>query len=254
VTDQSFSDHFSSLATAYAAGRPGYPPELYEWIGQIAPGRERVWDCATGSGQAAVGLSGHFHAVCATDASADQIANATQRPNISYSVQLAESTEFPAEHFDAVTVAQAMHWFRIVDFAEEARRVLKPDGVLVAWAYGFFRITPEIDALIKQRLFEPIRPYWPEGAPIAWSGYSDVELPLEPLESPEMSMSCRWTLQNLTAYLASWSALRYYTERRETGLLEQVIAAVEPLWGDAHEPRDVVMDFGVRAWQKELGR
>lgn len=250
VTDKSFSDHFSSLAAAYAAGRPTYPSELYDWIGEIAPARERAWDCATGNGQAAVCLADKFAAVCATDASAEQLANATPRPNITYSVQHAEHTDFPADCFDAVSVAQAMHWFRIPEFAAEARRVLKPGGVLVAWTYGFFRISPEIDAVIDPGFFQPVEPFWPKEAAIAWSGYRDLVLPLEPIESPQIPMVCRWTLQELTAYLASWSSLRYYTERHGSGPLEQAMGEVAPLWGEADEPRDVIMDLQVRAWRK----
>lgn len=44
-----FSDHFRSVATQYAANRPGYPDALFDWVAAHSPGRALAWDCATGS-------------------------------------------------------------------------------------------------------------------------------------------------------------------------------------------------------------
>ena len=48
-----FNDHFSALSRPYAEFRPTYPPALAAFLAETAPGRERAWDCGTGSGQAA---------------------------------------------------------------------------------------------------------------------------------------------------------------------------------------------------------
>src|SRR6266852_6241589 len=53
----SFKDHFSKQAPDYAKFRPKYPPELFEYLGGIAPQQKMAWDCATGNGQAAVALA-----------------------------------------------------------------------------------------------------------------------------------------------------------------------------------------------------
>src|SRR5215204_1138048 len=98
----SFADHFSEKSAQYAAARPTYPAALFAAAAAAAPARERAWDCATGSGQAALGLALHFAHVDATDASAEQVANAKAAPNVSYSVQPAESTSFAPASFDAV--------------------------------------------------------------------------------------------------------------------------------------------------------
>ena len=51
---------FSPLAATYARSRPTYPAALYEWLAGLVERRELAWDCATGSGQAALGLAAHF--------------------------------------------------------------------------------------------------------------------------------------------------------------------------------------------------
>ena len=55
-----FKDHFSGHAVEYAKFRPHYPDELFEYLALISPRHELAWDCATGNGQAAVGLARHF--------------------------------------------------------------------------------------------------------------------------------------------------------------------------------------------------
>jgi methylase of polypeptide subunit release factors len=75
-----FKDHFSGHADEYTRYRPTYPAELFNWLAQQAPAHALAWDCATGSGQAALGLAAHFDAVIATDASPQQIAAVLVKP------------------------------------------------------------------------------------------------------------------------------------------------------------------------------
>src|SRR5882672_11427376 len=120
-------DHFSSVASQYAAFRPRYPAALFQWLAATAPRRERVWDCACGSGQASLDLAAHFHTVIGTDLSAGQLAQAPAHERISYRVALAEQSGLESASCDLVTVAQALHWFDLPRFYAEARRVLRPD-------------------------------------------------------------------------------------------------------------------------------
>jgi len=81
-----FKDHFSSASGRYAAYRPDYPAALFAWLADQCVERDTAWDCATGSGQAALGLAPHFSRVIATDASAEQIRHAEIHPAIAYRV------------------------------------------------------------------------------------------------------------------------------------------------------------------------
>ena len=120
-----------------------------------------MWDCATGNGQAAIGLARHFRSVEATDASAEQIANAVATPNVTYSVQPAEHTNFADASFDAVNVAQALHWFDFDRFNAEVRRVLKPGGLLLVTSYGWSHVSAQFDRELKRLVLDPIKPHWP---------------------------------------------------------------------------------------------
>lgn len=132
----SFKDHFSGHAANYRAFRPTYPPELFAFLASVVPRRELVWDCGTGNGQAAVVLAEHFARVFATDASAEQIANAEPHPKVEYAVAPAEKCPLPDASADLITVAQALHWFDHDRFFAEVRRVCKPGAVFAATCYS----------------------------------------------------------------------------------------------------------------------
>jgi len=61
-----FQDYFSRVSVSYARFRPTYPSGLFADVARHAPALDCAWDCATGSGQAALGLSRHFREVIAT--------------------------------------------------------------------------------------------------------------------------------------------------------------------------------------------
>ena len=71
-----------------------------------------------------------------------------RKANIFYSVENAEKTLFTSNKFDLITVAQAIHWFEFDNFYHEAKRTLKPGGVIAVIGYDIFKINKKIDLLI----------------------------------------------------------------------------------------------------------
>ena len=148
-TDETqFKDHFSDLSEGYSRFRPGYSGEIFEYLAALTPKHELAWDCATGTGQSALSLANHFDRVVATDASPQQIEQATRHSSVEYRVAAAEESGLETASIDLITVAQALHWFDIPMFMAEANRVLKPKGVIAVWTYNLFRVTPEIDEIV----------------------------------------------------------------------------------------------------------
>jgi ubiquinone/menaquinone biosynthesis C-methylase UbiE len=156
-----FKDHFSRQAADYAKFRPGYPQELFNYLGGIAPSRQLAWDCGTGNGQAAIGLASVFDRVIATDASEKQISNAQPYDRVEYRVAPAENSGIQSGTIDLIMVAQALHWFDLDRFYAEARRVLKSDGILAASAYNLLHIEPAIDEIVNRYYYEVVGPFWP---------------------------------------------------------------------------------------------
>lgn len=242
-----FRDYFSDHSTLYASARPTYPDELFSFVASIAPAHERVWDCATGNGQAAIGLARHFADVEATDASEDQIARAKPCTGVRYSVQAAEQSAFPARSFDAVCVASALHWFDYSRFYPEVKRVLKPGGAFVAWGYDHLRVSPSFDEQFERSIGSVIAPYWPPRKQLLRDGYRDVPFPFERVQPPELKMRVEWSFAELMAFVLSWSGTQRCIAVQGEEFFNAAADALAPLWGDPEEIRECAMELFILA-------
>lgn len=233
-----FRDHFSRQAGLYSTFRPSYPPELFEYISGLAPVRRRAWDCATGSGQAAVPLSRYFSQVIATDASAQQIAHAEPAQNVSYSVAQADASGLDPDSVNLVTVAQALHWLDLDDFYAEARRVLVRDGVIAIWGYGDPEVDdPELQRIAHQFNRGTIEKYWTANRDILLDGYRSLPFPFREIVPPEFRVEMRWTLSQLAGYFRTWSATDRYISEHGRDPVIPVEADLAGTWGDRGKTR-----------------
>ncbi|MEO6967742.1 MAG: class I SAM-dependent methyltransferase [Rhodanobacteraceae bacterium] len=242
-----FKDHFSGHANLYAQARPHHPDALFAWIAANAPVRDCVWDAGCGNGQASVALAKYFERVYATDPSARQIDNAEQHPRIEYRVEPAERTTLADHSVDAVTVAQALHWFDLSRFVTEVHRVAKSGALFVAWSYAGCSVTPEVDAVIAELYDDTLGAHWPPERRLVDEGYASMPLPFAPIDAPAFEMRVEWNADQLLAYLSSWSAAQRY--RAVTGE-DAVIAIAQTLreaWGDPQLARAVRWKLAVRA-------
>lgn len=245
-----FKDHFSGHAADYAAYRPGHPAALYDWLAEAAPSRRLAWDCATGSGQAAVELATRFERVVATDASAGQIEHAQPSANVDYRVEPAERSSLAAASADLVTVAQAYHWFEHAAFVAEFGRVARPGGVLAIWTYALARVSPDVDAVIESFYTGPIGPYWPPERRLVESGYHTLTFPWPEFDAPSFAISLEWTLAQLEDYLRTWSAVRRYMADRGNDPVAAMHERLAGAWGrDPAEPRTIEWPISLRAFR-----
>ena len=242
-----FKDHFSGHAAEYAAYRPGYPPALFAFLATLPAHRLLAWDVATGNGQAATGLSRHFARVIATDASPQQIANATTDERIEYRVAAAEDSGLAAGTVDLVTVAQALHWFDFDRFYAEARRVLGAGGVIAAWTYNLARVEPAFDRVTDRLAREVVGSFWPPERRWVDEEYRTIPFPFAEVETPAFEHAEQWDLGRLLLYFGTWSACKRY--RRETGrdpvklVQDELVAA----WGEPGRVRRVHWPIYLRA-------
>ncbi len=236
-----FLDLFSDKADLYASARPTYPDDLFRFVASLAPSCARAWDCGTGNGQAAIGLARCFNSVEATDASQQQIAHAIPCKGVRYSVQPAERTDFPSASFDVVCVAQALHWFDFDPFYAEVQRVLKPQGVFVAWGYDWFSVSPDFDIQFKHAILNVIETCWPPQNALVWNGYRDVPFPFERIAAPSLAIRVSWTFPQLLAYVHTWSATRRCISERGAAFFDAAEADLLPLWGKPHQARGITM-------------
>ena len=234
-----FIDRFAFAAGDYAAYRPRYPDPLFDWLRQRLPNASWVWDCGTGSGQAALALASRFPNVLATDPSMAQLAHAEPAERLSYVAMTAESCAVRDHSINLVTVAQALHWFDRVAFFNEAKRVLAPGGLLAVWSYGLGSIAPGLDELLRHFHDVTVGPYWSPARWLVESGYAGIEFPFEEEATPDILMQASWTLPQLGGYLSTWSAVGKYREVTGQDPLPTVLRALAERWGAPHVARQV---------------
>jgi SAM-dependent methyltransferase len=213
TTMPTFKDHFSGQAADYSRYRPGYPPELIAYVAALAPDHGLAVDCATGNGQAAVALAGHFDRVLAVDGSATQLARALPHPKVRYERALAEALPVGDAEVALVAAAQAVHWFDFDRFHAECRRVLVPQGVVAAWTYTVFRAGGAIDEVVDRFYHDTIGPYWPPEREFVQQAYRTIPFPWDEIAPPSFTLQTQWTLEQAIGYFASWSSVQKYRER-----------------------------------------
>lgn len=131
---------FSSKTADYAASRPSYPPALFDALRDNAT----LWqgaaiaDVGAGTGLFAAALLQRGYAVVAVEPNAGMLSIADhlllQCAGYRSVAASAENTTLADASLDAITCAQAFHWFDVSAVRHEWLRILKPNGrVVLIW-------------------------------------------------------------------------------------------------------------------------
>jgi len=147
---------FELAADEYERGRPGYPADAVEWIVRrlsLRPGR-RVLDLAAGTGKLTRLLVATGAQLIAVEPGSKMRAQLLRTvPTAETHAGSAEQIPLPDASVDAVTVAQAFHWFDLTVAVPEIARVLRRGGGLaVLWNER------DEDDPVQARISEILRP------------------------------------------------------------------------------------------------
>ncbi|WP_051450612.1 class I SAM-dependent methyltransferase [Actinospica robiniae] len=127
----------ASTARHYAAARPTYPEALFDALDELLGGRlagADVLDVAAGTGIATRQLAqrgAHVTAVELSGAMLGELVAAT--PGARVVQGSGNALPLADDSADLITYAQAWHWMDQPRALAEARRVLRPHGVLALW-------------------------------------------------------------------------------------------------------------------------
>lgn len=250
LRSRGFPDHFSQGADAYRAHRPGYPPELIDYLADVAEGHALAWDAGCGSGQLSRLLARRFHRVVATDASPEQISAAGDHPRVEFTCATAEDPGLPSGVADLSVAAQAAHWFDLERFYAQVRRITRPGGAVALVSYGLMSVDadtdPAMDRTLRRFYTEVLGPHWPPGRRHVEAGYRSLPFPFPELEPPPLEIHRNWSLEPLLGYVETWSAVRSLERgggKREWKAFRQELAR---LWGPSGVERPVRWPLALR--------
>jgi SAM-dependent methyltransferase len=223
----------------YERARPGYPDKAVAWAAErlgIGPGRD-VLDLAAGTGKLTRQLVLFGARIVAVEPIAAMRAE-LQRvvPGVEALHGTAEAIPLPDRSIDAVTCAQAFHWFRAEDAVPEIRRVLRPGGG-VALLWNGRDLDDEKHAHVDQ-LLAPHRQEFPSGED-HWRGV------LGPLEHRRWHFTQTLTLDEYVDRVASTSFVGAMSSERRREFLADVRDALSPF----DEPLELRYLTDVYVWE-----
>src|SRR2546423_15565316 len=151
------AEGFGRAAAAYERGRPGYPEAAIDWMVE----RLRVTPGATGGdrGAGTGKCSSMMHAAGARVIAIEPVAAmraelAGAVPGVAVLDGTAQAIPCADASADAVTAAQAFHWFSGASALSEIHRVLRPSGGL-----GLIWNRRDTRDLLQAAIAAVIRPY-----------------------------------------------------------------------------------------------
>ena len=241
-----FKDYFSVQAKEYSKYRPKYPAELFEYLSSIVNDHNLAWDCATGNGQAAIGLAPYFNKIIATDGSVSQIEHAEKHPKIDYKVALAEKSGLESSSVDLITVATAIHWLNTDKFYPEANRILKKGGVIAVWIYSGNAMDPEVDKIFGKYFYNIVESYWPVEAKNAWDFEKSVKFPFDKINTPDFKIELMWNLHEYLNYLYTWSSTQNYIKKTGKNPIETGFNHFKKVWGDENSKKKISWDLKMK--------
>ena len=209
---------YARSAEAYERGRPGYPPSAVDFLAaslRLGPGRTVV-DVAAGTGKLTRPLLATGAEVVAVEPVAEM------RTALPAAVRAVDGTaeEMPLDtgSADAVTVAQAFHWFDGKAALKEIHRVLRPGSSLaLVWNRR------QMDDPVNQRIQELLAPYRGHMSAMqtgAWRGAFERTKLFGPLEGRVFANDQSLDADGLADRIASVNFIAKLEEQERTRVVE----------------------------------
>lgn len=91
--------------------------------------------------------------------------------------------------------------------------------------------------------------YWDGERKYIDERYATIPFPFDEFQLPEFEMKYNWTSEQLTGYLASWSAVAHYQRKNRTNPLELIKTSVEKFFNARKQVEvrfEIMGRYGIR--------
>jgi len=130
-----------------------------------------------------------------------------------------ENANLPAQwliYINVPSLKRSLTAFDLDRFYPEAKRVLRPNGALVAWAYDINKVEGgAVNQLVQDYYSNTVDPYWPPERKLVEAGYRTIPFPFAEIAAPSFRMEARWTLDQLLGYFSTWSVRRSFLSPKD---------------------------------------
>jgi SAM-dependent methyltransferase len=216
---------FGSAADVYERARPSYPEEAVRWIAERAGldhGRV-VADIGAGTGKLTrLLLSTHARVIAVEPIEAMREILLERVPGCVVLGGVAEELPLEDASVDAVTVAQAFHWFDHAKAIPELHRVLRPGGRLVL-IWNSRDMTDPLQRSLED-LLAPLREDAPYQLGGAWRRPLEESPLFGPPEEAQFAIEQQMTRQDVRDRVTSTSFVAAMPESEREVLLQRVDA------------------------------
>ena len=213
---------FTEGAEAYERGRPGYPDEAVAWLSErlLLRSGPTVVDLAAGTGKLSRALAAAGAQVIAVEP-LERMRALIEAPIRSLEGS-AERIPLPDGSADALTVAQAFHWFDGEAALAEIHRVLRPGGQLaLLWNV---RLLDDPGQAAVEKLIAPYTGEIPRHRSGEWRRPIEASEKFGPLEERDFPNEQSLDADGLVDRVASTSAIAALDSPERDALLERVRA------------------------------
>jgi ubiquinone/menaquinone biosynthesis C-methylase UbiE len=220
---------FGSVAESYERARPDYPADGVAWLSdrlRLEPGRTVV-DLAAGTGKLTRMLlptGATVIAVEPVDSMRAQLERAA--PEVQALAGRAEHMPLPDASTDAITVAQAFHWFATSEALDEMARVLRPPGGL-GLIWNVRDESYELQRRISE-LVEPLRGNEQTHVGEGWRSVVERHPRFGPLEEASFRHEQVLDAEGLAERVRSISFIAVLPAERQEEVLERAREAAGP--------------------------
>lgn len=240
------SQIFDEDAELYDRARPGYPPELYDDLAELAGAcsGSRVLEVGCGTGQATVPLAGRGCRITAVEVGPQMAAVASRNLARAEAVEVVmanfESWPLPEEPFDAVVSTTAFHWIDPAVRMTKAADALRPGGALAVVRSQHVMGGTEEFFVKAQRCYERFDPDTPPGLrPPAAADIDGSDHAAEVARSGRFGLTVfrryeqelTYTTSDYLELLRTYSGHRALPEASRNGLLGCIAGLIDGQYG-----------------------